>query len=89
MSEVLKIHPSDNVAVALKDLERGVEVELPGGKLTVRERIPAGHKVALVPIPEGSYAIKYGAPIGRALKDINPGDWVHTHNLRGTRGRGT
>lgn len=87
MPEVLKIDPSDNVAVALKPLEKGVEVEFPGGKLTVGEPIPAGHKVALVPIPKGSYVVKYGAPIGRALEDINPGDWVHTHNLRGIRGR--
>jgi hypothetical protein len=26
--------------------------------------------------------IKYGAPIGSATRDIAPGEYVHTHNLK-------
>lgn len=61
-----KIHPKDNVAVCLDG----------------SDTIPAGHKFALVPIAKGEFVIKYGEIIGRATQDIQPGDWVHTHNLR-------
>ncbi|MGI6255805.1 MAG: UxaA family hydrolase [Acutalibacter sp.] len=61
-----KIHPKDNVAVSLDG----------------SDTIPAGHKFALVPIQKGEFVIKYGEIIGRATRDIQPGEWVHTHNLR-------
>ena len=62
----LKIHEKDNVAVQLEQTET----------------IPAGHKAALEPIKQGEFVIKYGEIIGRATRDIQPGEWVHTHNLR-------
>ena len=74
----VRISPNDNVAVALEPLslgERALDV-------VVRENIPAGHKFALSPIREGGNAVKYGSPIGHALTAIQPGEWVHTHNLR-------
>lgn len=46
------------------------------------ERIPAGHKYALQDIPTGEYVIKYGEIIGKATRDIQAGEWVHTHNVK-------
>ena len=43
--------------------------------------VPAGHKRARRAIAAGEPVIKYGWPIGRACRDIAPGDWVHSHNL--------
>lgn len=63
---LLKIHETDNVAVA------------PEGT----DLIPPGHKQALQEIPKGAPVIKYGQIIGRATEDIPKGAWVHTHNLR-------
>ncbi len=40
-----------------------------------------GHKVALVPIDQGGRVIRYGQTIGFATSAIEPGDWIHTHNL--------
>ena len=34
-----------------------------------------------MPIPKGQRVIRYGQTIGFATIDIEPGDWVHTHNL--------
>ncbi len=65
MEYTLQIHPADNVAVLLKE----------------RDGIPAGHKIALRPIRAGEAVIKYGAPIGNASRDIDAGEWVHSHNL--------
>jgi altronate hydrolase len=77
---VVRVHPDDNVAVAVDPMLAGDTFDL---EKTVESRgeIPAGHKVALTHIPEGDPVYKYGFPIGRATKDIEPGDWVHSHNL--------
>jgi hypothetical protein len=52
-----------------------------GNALTIRARVPAGHKFALRDIPSGAMVLRYGQPIGIATQTILPGDWVHTHNL--------
>lgn len=78
---VLVIHPDDNVGVATRPLAPGEEVEAGGRPLTVRDPIPAGHKLALRFLRAGEYARKYGSPIGRARVDIAPGSHVHDHNL--------
>lgn len=89
MVNVLRIHPDDNVVVALSDLPAGVQLEadapLPAG-ISARAPIPFGHKVAVAPIACGQTVLKYGASIGVATQDIQPGDHVHVHNLRSVRG---
>ena len=82
MKTYLRIHPTDNVAVALAPLSAGTSVELDGISLTLAEDIPQGHKFALTDIPEDAQIIKYGYPIGIAKEDIHPGCWVHIHNIR-------
>jgi altronate dehydratase len=90
MPTVLRIHPTDNVAMALSDLPAGAPLELADGGaplgIATREAIPFGHKVALAPIRCGESVIKYGASIGLAKADIAPGQHVHVHNLRSVRG---
>lgn len=83
MSEWIRIHPRDNVAVALAPLAEGAQI--PGGP-RLRQAIPAGHKFALAPIPPGGSVIKYGFPIGAATAGIAPGEHVHTHNLHSSLG---
>ena len=53
------------------------------GSRTVKltSTIPQGHKIALEPIAVGEPAIKFGQVIGFASSPIQPGDWIHTHNL--------
>jgi altronate hydrolase len=75
---ILRIHPSDNVAVALHALSASENVE---GGLTVLGDIPAGHKISLKVIQPGEAVIKYGYPIGVATRKISPGEHVHSHNL--------
>jgi altronate hydrolase len=75
----LRIHPSDNVAVALCGAEPGAVFDT----VTVGERIPAGHKLSLTAIAAGDSVIKYGYPIGVASVDIPAGSHVHVHNVRG------
>jgi altronate dehydratase large subunit len=81
---LLKVHPADNVAVALTALEAGRKLEDPGsagGALRVVEAIPALHKIALTNLAEGRPVIRYGQTIGLAARPIPRGSWVHSHNL--------
>jgi len=89
MARALVLHPKDNVATLLSTASRGEGVELLGSAWKVRAAsdIPAGHKVAIRPIPEGEAVVKYGEPIGAATSDIKPGEHVHLHNLEGLRGK--
>ena len=77
---VVRIHPDDNVAVAVDALAPGNVFSLDNA-IEARTEIPAGHKIALRRIADGDPVIKYGFPIGRATATIEPGEWVHSHNL--------
>lgn len=47
----------------------------------VEVNLADGQKYALRDIAAGENIIKYGNPIGHATKDIQKGEWVHSHNL--------
>ena len=72
MEKSIRIHPLDNGAVALTDLHAGETV----AGITLREDVPAGHKVALAPLHPGDKVIKYGCPIGHATVEVAPGRWL-------------
>ncbi|MBR5699524.1 MAG: altronate dehydratase [Bacteroidales bacterium] len=80
MADFLQIHPSDNVAVALKDLPAGMTVVIPSNApVTLREPIPAGHKFTLQDFVAGDNVIKYGYPIGHVTRAAAAGTLVdHT-----------
>ena len=75
------MHPDDNVAIVANDGGLPAGTTLPSG-LVLRDRVPQGHKVALVSFTEGSRVLRYGIPIGFASKDIPAGSWVHERLLR-------
>ena len=74
----IRIHPQDNVAVALIPLSAGEEAL----GVCLRNDIPAGHKFALVDLQKGQPILKYGNPIGAASANIAAGEWVHSHNCK-------
>lgn len=78
MQDFIRIHPQDNVAVALQAQQAGQSFM----GVTALQGIPAGHKMALKPIAAGEKIIKYASPIGVATADIPAGAWVHTHNVK-------
>ena len=79
--QTLRVHPADNVAVALVELAAGSKLTVAGLAVTLADTIPAGHKFALAAIPGGTPVVKYASSIGRATCDIAGGQWVHEHNL--------
>jgi hypothetical protein len=81
-SRLLRLATEDNVCVATTTLQAGETISIDGLPATLSERIATGHKIAARAIPAGEKVIKYGAPIGSATRDIAPGQYVHTHNVK-------
>ena len=79
---LLRLAAEDNIRVALEPLTPGQQVLIDGQWVQVQDRIPQGHKIAVRPIALGEKVMKYGLPIGSATQPIQPGQHVHTHNLR-------
>jgi len=77
----LILHPTDNVAVLKRPLKPGDVLVKGNEELPVTQLIGAGHKIALVEIPQGDLVRKYGQVIGRAREGIAPGEHVHSHNV--------
>ncbi|TNC53053.1 altronate dehydratase [Rubellimicrobium rubrum] len=75
----IRLHPADNVVIALADLGAGTVLPEIGVPLLLP--VPRGHKVAVAPIALGANVIRYGQIIGAATQAIQAGEHVHTHNL--------
>ncbi|QHJ70115.1 galactarate dehydratase [Planococcus halotolerans] len=71
----LKMNPLDNTAIIVNTggLKEGVQFSC---GLTLTQRIPQGHKVALTDIPAGEEVLRYGEVIGYAEQLIPKGSWV-------------
>jgi len=85
----LCLHDGDSVAVVTIAGQAGQSclVSLPGRQLriTLRDALPFGHKVAITSLATGQAVIKYGQAIGVSSQPIDVGDHVHVHNIVGQR----
>ncbi|WP_110668047.1 UxaA family hydrolase [Salinicola halophilus] len=77
----LRIHPRDNVGVALTDLPAGREVTLDGDTVRLADNVRAKHKFALVDLAENAIVTMYGVTVGRATRPIVRGGAITTENL--------
>ena len=82
MPSVIKIHPLDNVAVALRDLNAGETLSVESQPIHLLSDIARGHKFALTPLASGEMIVKYGLPIGHALTAIAAGEHIHSQNAK-------
>jgi altronate hydrolase len=79
---VAKIHPADNVLVALTDLPIGTPVTWDGVTVTTTEKIPAKHKLALQPLAPGDHVTMYGVLVGRMASAVAQGGLLTTANIK-------
>ncbi|QDA62405.1 UxaA family hydrolase [Hymenobacter jejuensis] len=79
---VAKIHPADNVLVALTDLPIGTPVTWDGTTVTTTEKIPAKHKLALQALEPGDSVTMYGVLVGKARHAIKLGGLLTTANIQ-------
>ena len=82
----------DNVGVVVvEDLAPGTDMlavvteDNSDFRVTAKQAVPIGHKVALKDIAVGDTVIKYGEDIGKVVAPIAKGEHVHTHNLKTKR----
>ncbi|GAA4300159.1 altronate dehydratase family protein [Nibribacter koreensis] len=78
----LKIHPNDNVLVALTDLKKGETIEFDGAPITLVDDVQAKHKFAQYVIPTGEEILMYGSLVGKAVYDIPRGGVLTTENVK-------
>ncbi len=83
MIEIIRLHPADNVAVAVSPLKKGHTVQEAGSSVTIQEDVEGGHKIALRPIRAGESVIKYGYEIGKAQRDIARGMGAYPQHQNG------
>ncbi|MBP6245684.1 MAG: UxaA family hydrolase, partial [Limnohabitans sp.] len=79
-SLAIRMHPNDNVAIIANDGGLPAGTVLPEG-LTLRDKVPQGHKVALKDIAVGQAVLRYNVPVGYAREAITAGSWVHERLL--------
>ena len=83
----IRMHVRDNVAIVANDGGLPAGTVLPSG-LVLRDKVPQGHKVALVDLPADGPVLRYGIPIGYAMQAIPAGSWVHERLLHMPDARG-
>lgn len=83
-TRILKIHPADNVLVALSDLKAGEKVSFNGASATLAENIPAKHKFVLHPLEQGAEIMMYGVLVGKTTRAVAAGTSVNTANVKHT-----
>ncbi|HMI63097.1 MAG TPA: altronate dehydratase family protein [Puia sp.] len=79
---ILKVHPADNVLVALTNLEKGKTVSYEGQEYTIQEFVKAKHKFATADLAVGDSVIMYGVLVGKAQQPIKKGGLISTGNVK-------
>ena len=79
---ILKVHPADNVLVALVNLEKGMTVNYEGQDYVIQELVKAKHKFATADLAAGDSIIMYGVLVGKAQQPIKKGGLISTSNVK-------
>lgn len=82
MKNILKIHPSDNVMVALTGLKKNEIVSWEGEEYLLKEYIPAKHKFFTNDIKAGDEIIMYGVLVGKTQHAVEKGSLMTTENVK-------
>ena len=79
--KILKIHPKDNVLVALTDLKKGTVLTFEGCTYELQNDIAAKHKFTTNILAKGDQIYMYGVLVGKAKKEILKGGLINTTNI--------
>ncbi|HKK77900.1 MAG TPA: altronate dehydratase family protein [Saprospiraceae bacterium] len=82
MNPLLKVHPEDNIIVALQNFSAGEEVIFDRKSYLLREDIPVKHKFAAQDFSLGERVIMYGVQIGRVVQPIQAGERISVENVK-------
>lgn len=79
---VTKVHPEDNVLVALANLEEGETITYNGTEFKLPGRVPAKHKFVTLDLEPGDEIKMYGVLVGKAQQRIPKGGVITTFNVK-------
>ena len=80
--QVLKVHPKDNVLVALTDLKAGETVNYQGQSYLLVDDINAKHKFYTTAMNAGDEVYMYGTLVGKVQFSVRAGALMNTDNLK-------
>lgn len=78
----LKIHPDDNVLVALRNIPAGTSLSIESDQLVILQDVSAKHKLFIAEMKEGDNVVMYGTLVGRAQCYIPKGGLMTTENTK-------
>jgi altronate hydrolase len=81
-NKVLKVHPDDNVIVALQDIAKGETVSYNNTTYKTSDDIPAKHKFFEHDMKAGDEVLMYGVLVGKAQDFIPAGGLMTTKNIK-------
>ncbi len=81
-ARVLKVHPADNVIVALRDLPPGDHVDFNGQTYELPYGVGVKHKFVTEDRQPGDPITMYGVLVGKATQPIRRGEPITTFNLK-------
>jgi altronate hydrolase len=79
---VLRVHDTDNVLVALVNLQKGETVVYENETYTLQDNVDAKHKFFTQDMQPGDKVIMYGVLVGTAQQFIPKGGWMSTENVK-------
>lgn len=82
----LKIHPDDNVLVALRDMVSGTIIMIDDEQLILQHDIAAKHKFFINDMNAGETVIMYGTLVGKLQSDVSKGGLMTTENTKHAAG---
>lgn len=77
----LKLHPNDNVLIALRDLRKGEPIAVAGHSFSLTSDVPSKHKFAVADLAPGSSVFMYGVLVGKATQPIPQGSTLNVLNI--------
>lgn len=81
-ARVLKVHPADNVIVALRNLSAGEQITFENDTYTLPYTVNAKHKFVTEDRQPGDPITMYGVLVGKATQPIRRGEPITTFNLK-------
>jgi len=81
-NKVLKIHPKDNVLIALADLKAGEVINYQGETYTLVDDIHAKHKFYTKDMNAGDEVFMYGTLVGKTQFSLKAGTLMTVENLK-------
>ena len=66
-SRILKIHPKDNIVVALCDLNKGLTIQIDAGEFQLVTNVASKHKLSIENFSIGDSIFMYGVVVGKAV----------------------